>query len=71
MDSQKLETLLNVALQTDKNERNSSNDNDVGFNMAKNTWELIVKYNGDLTFVRELGGSVEELILGYAIIVIE
>ena len=71
MDSQKLENLLNVALQTDKNERNSSNDNDVGFNMAKNTWELIVKYNGDLTFVRELGGSVEELILGYAIIVIE
>ncbi len=70
MDSQKLENLLNVALQTEKNERNSGNDIDVGFNYAENTWELIVKYNGDLTFVRELGGTVEELILGYAIIVI-
>ena len=70
MDSQKLENILKVALQTDKNERNSSNDSDVGFNITENTWELIVKYNGDLTFVRELGGNVEELILGYAIIVI-
>ena len=70
MDSQKLENLLNVALQTDKTERNFENDIDVGFNPVKNTWELIVKYNGDLTFVESLGGTVEELILGYAIIVI-
>lgn len=71
MESQKLENILNVALETDKNAKNGPNDNDVGFNMVENTWELIVKYNGDLTFVRELGGDVEELILGYAIIVIE
>ena len=70
MDSQKLENLLNVALQTKKNEGDYGNDIDVGFNYAENTWELIVKYNGDLTFVRELGGTVEELILGYAIIVL-
>lgn len=65
-----MENLLNVALQTDKNERNEESDIGVGYNNEENTWELIVKYNGDLTFVRELGGSVEELILGYAIIVI-
>lgn len=70
MDSQKLENLLNVALQTEKSERNFENDTDVGYNPAENTWELIVKYNGDLTFVESLGGTVEELILGYAIIVI-
>ena len=70
MDSQKLENMLNVALQTDKTERNFNNDIDVGFNTTENTWELIVKYNGDLTFVESLGGTVEELILGYAIIVI-
>lgn len=70
MDSQKLENMLNVALQTDKTERNFNNDIDVGFNPTENTWELIVKYNGDLTFVELLGGTVEELILGYAIIVI-
>lgn len=71
MDSQKLENLLNVALQTEKNARNFRNDIDVGFDYAENTWELIVKYNGDLTFVKELGGTVEELILGYAIIIIQ
>ena len=64
MDSQKLENLLNVALQTEKTERNFENDIDVGFNPLENTWELIVKYNGDLTFVESLGGTVEELILG-------
>ncbi len=70
MDSQKLENLLNVALQTDKTAVNFENDIGVGFNPRENTWELIVKYNGDLTFVQGLGGTVEELILGYAIIVI-
>lgn len=70
MDSQKLENLLNVALQTDKSERNFENDTDVGYNPVTNSWELIVKYNGDLTFVESLGGTVEELIAGYAIIVI-
>lgn len=70
MDSQKLENLLNVALQTDKSERNFKNDTDVGYNPVTNSWELIVKYNGDLTFVESLGGTVEELIAGYAIIVI-
>ncbi|MBQ8040032.1 MAG: S8 family serine peptidase [Lachnospiraceae bacterium] len=70
MDSQKLENLLNVALQTDKNVLNSGNDIGVGYDSVENTWELIVKYNGDLTFVESLGGTVEELILGYAIIVI-
>lgn len=70
MDSQKLENLLNVALQTEKNERKFENDIDVGFNFEENTWELIVKYNGDLTFIESWGGTVEELILGYAIIVI-
>lgn len=70
MDSQKLENLLNVALLSDKTTGNLGNDIDVGFNSSENTWELIVKYNGDLTFVRDLGGTVEELILGYAIIVI-
>ena len=70
MDSQKLENLLNLALQTRKDARNFENDIDVGYNSEDNTWELIVKYNGDLTFVKSLGGTVEELILGYAIIVI-
>ncbi len=70
MDSQKLENVLNLALQTDENQRNLSNDMSVGYDSETEKWELIVKYNGDLTFVESLGGTVEELILGYAIITI-
>ena len=70
MNSQKLENILNLALQTEKKEQNAESDINVGYNFAENTWELIVKYNGDLTFVESLGGTVEELILGYAIIII-
>lgn len=70
MESQKLENLLNIALQADKSSENFRNDIGVGYDGETKTWELIVKYNGDLTFVESLGGTVEELILGYAIIVI-
>lgn len=70
MDSQKLENVLNLALQTDDTQRNLSDDMNVGYNPITKRWELIVKYNGDLTFVESLGGTVEELILGYAIITI-
>ena len=65
-----MENLLNVALQTDKNGPGFEGDTSVGYDFAEKTWELIVKYNGDLTFVESLGGTVEELILGYAIIII-
>ncbi len=70
MESQKLENLLNVALQMEKTPENIQSDIGVGYNPEGNTWELIVKYNGDLTFVESLGGTAEELILGYAIIII-
>lgn len=65
-----MENLLNVALQTDKNGLGFEGDTSVGYDFTEKTWELIVKYNGDLTFVESLGGTVEELILGYAIIII-
>lgn len=70
MDSQKLENVLNLALQTDEKKRNVSDEMNVGYDSETKNWELIVKYNGDLTFVESLGGTVEELILGYAIITI-
>lgn len=71
MDSQKLENLLNLMLQTDKMDRNLEDDSGVGYDENTDSWELIVKYNGNLDFVRDLGGSYEELILGYAILVIK
>ena len=68
MNSQKLENLLNLALDSTEEEREKSLDLNVGYDEADQLWELIVKYNGDL---KRLGSSVirvEELIAGYAIV---
>ena len=70
MNSQKLENLLNLALDSSAEERGKSLDLDTGYDAEEERWELIVKYNGNL---RRLDGSVigiEELIAGYAIITI-
>lgn len=70
MISQKLENLLNLALSIEESERQKSAQLNVGYSEATNTWELIVKYNGD---IGRLSGSViqvEELIAGYAIVTI-
>lgn len=76
MDSQKNENLLNLALDTPMIERNKSLELNVGFDQEDNTWELIVKYHGDLQmglssfFAMPQGGliRIEELIAGYAIL---
>lgn len=70
MDSQKLENLLNLALDASPEERTKSENLDVGFNKEAKTWELIVKYHGDIRGI--LGDQVkaELLIAGYAIITI-
>lgn len=70
MISQKLENLLNLALSIEESERQKSAQLNVGYSEVTNTWELIVKYNGD---IGRLSGSViqvEELIAGYAIVTI-
>ena len=44
MPDQKLENLLNLALDVPEEEREKSMDLDVGYNREANTWDLIVKY---------------------------
>ncbi len=70
MDSQKLENLLNLALNASMEEREKSLVLDVGYNPESSVWELIVKYNGDLSRLNSPVIGVEELIAGYAIITI-
>ena len=70
MNSQKLENLLNLALDSSMEEREKSLGLDTAYDAADDRWELIVKYNGNL---KRLDGSVigiEELIAGYAIVTI-
>ena len=69
--SQKLENLLNLALDADQGERERSEEMDVGYDKEENVWELIVKYSGTLEAVRQTARSVTELLNGYAVIVIE
>lgn len=64
----KLETLLNLALEVEEETRRKSAALGVGFDEIEKTWELIVKYNGDLSKINTVGMQAEELIAGYAIV---
>ena len=55
MTNQKLENLLNLALDTPQQERSRSQELETGFDPEEQTWELIVKYSGSLDDVRSLG----------------
>lgn len=70
MDSQKMENLLNLALNSPQREREKTLDLDTGYEEADNRWELIVKYNGDLKRLDSSVIRVEELIAGFAIVTI-
>ncbi len=70
MENQKLENLLNLALETPEPVREKSLNLNVGYEPANNTWELIVKYNGDLSELPARGVKVEELLAGYAILTV-
>lgn len=48
MEDQKAENLLNLALDTPEPEREQTDELNVGYDAVQKTWELIVKYNGDL-----------------------
>lgn len=67
---QKLENLLNLALETPLEERRETLDLNVGYDEPTKSWELIVKYNGSLDFLQDMGVAVHELIAGYAILVV-
>ena len=71
MASQKLENLLNLALDATASERENSLNLDVGYDPIDREWTLIVQYTGSLAKVRELAESVVELQNGYAIITIK
>lgn len=70
MPNQKLENILNLAIETPEVVREKSLNLNVGFETESRTWELIVKYNGNLTGLAEIGVGVEELLAGYAILTV-
>ncbi|MCM1262842.1 MAG: S8 family serine peptidase [Butyrivibrio sp.] len=76
--SQKFENLLNLALDTSIEERNKSLELNIGYEQEDNTWEIIIKYHGNLQqglsslFALPRGNliQIEELIAGYAILTV-
>lgn len=70
MANQKLENVLNLALETGEEEREQSADLSTGFDPETKTWELIVKYSGNLDEIRGLGVAVEEMRNEYAILTV-
>lgn len=68
--NQKLEDLLQLALQTSEETRERTEELNVGFSDTARTWELIVKYHGSLDALEALNVQVEYLIAGYAILTV-
>lgn len=68
MENQKLENLLNLALDATDEEREKSQNLDVGYEAEGKIWELIVRYSGSLEEIYALGIRGEELLGGYAIL---
>lgn len=71
MPNQKNDNQLNLALDISEAEREKSSELSTGFNPLTRTWELIVKYNGDLTALQEDIIKFEPLTNKYAILIVE
>lgn len=71
MDSQKFENVLNLSLNATEVEREKSSILNTGFDNESRTWELIVKYHGDIERFSSEELQVEPLIAGYAIVTIQ
>ena len=61
MNSQKLENLLNLSLDSTMEEREKSRILNVGFDREDKTWELIVKFHGDISRLADEGIKVERV----------
>lgn len=70
MASQKIENLLNLALDATPEERMKSLELDVGYDQKDKEWELIIKYSGSLETVRAIASRVVELQNEYAVITV-
>lgn len=68
MENQKLENILNLSLAVEESEREKSPQLSAGFMEESRSWELIVKYNGNLLRFQSELIQIEELIAGYAIV---
>lgn len=68
MDDQKIENLLNLALDASVQERERSSGLETGYDEETDTWEVIIRFAGELKdFISDIW-QVVELSGGYAIV---
>lgn len=70
MNDQKIENQLNLALEATEEEREKSEVLNTGYDREERTWELIVKYTGDLERIASGEIQVTRLLNEYAILVV-
>ena len=69
--NQKIENLLNLAMDATLQEREKSPELEVGYDPQARTWELIIKYSGDLKRISELAEETTALQNEYAIVTVQ
>ena len=70
MTDQKLENMLNLALDATEAEREKSLQLNVGYDSLESQWEVIVKYSGNLGEVLGDEIPIVELLNGFAILTV-
>ncbi len=68
MSDQKIENLLNLSLDATVQEREKSETLEIGYDTDNDTWEVIVRYSGDLEAVQQPNWRITVLSGGYAIV---
>lgn len=68
MPSQKIENLLNLALDATPEERRKSLQLDVGYDESERTYEVLIQYQGDISFLTEASVEYTLLFGNYAIL---
>ena len=70
MEDQKVENLLYLALNTDEAQRERSLNLNVGYDDVGKSWELIIRYSGNLDTLSDAGITVVYLMNNYAILTV-
>ncbi len=68
MNFEKLDSILSLSLETEPQIRKKSEILSNGYDFENNLWEVVVKYNGDISFLEDRVEALEILLNGYAII---
>ena len=68
MENQKVDNILNLAVDATPEEREKSLELNVGYDSADREWDVIVKYSGDIEELRSMTTRITPLLNGYAVV---